>query len=135
MTIRCPSCEGTAQEEFIGDDVRCRCDECGEVFEWYEQADMTDQNPEETKSTILVVDETLHDLIEKGFRGGFTRDDVVEDLTLARNALAKIATSTSKAKAQLGILADMLDDNRGPVSPESAKWFASEIRKYVEWMP
>jgi hypothetical protein len=41
MPIRCPSCEGTAQEEFIGDDIRC--DECDEVFEWYEQADMSEE--------------------------------------------------------------------------------------------
>lgn len=132
MTIRCPSCEGTAQEEFIGDDVRCRCDKCGEIFEWYEQADMTEQNK---PTNLHSIDEMLRELIESAFAGSFTRDDAILDLQAIRDALLKILIPAGRARTQLRILSDMLAETREPVSPESAKWFASEIRKYVEWLP
>lgn len=49
--------------------------------------------------------------------------------------LGKIAVSCSKAKQQLHILADMLDDGAQLPSEERSKHIAGEIRKYLEWLP
>jgi malate synthase len=66
--------------------------------------------------------------------GAFSRHDIANEVEAAMNSMQRASNTTSGAKNQLRILADMLDDKLVTINQGRADYIASEIRKYLEWI-
>lgn len=66
--------------------------------------------------------------------GKFDVPSIVHEIDHAIHAISRDEISRGRAKQQLGILADMLDDGLQPIDESRAKFVGAEIRKYLEWI-
>lgn len=66
--------------------------------------------------------------------GAFNGPGLAEEVERSMYAAQRLSISNGRAKHQLSILADMLDDQLVPIDQGRADHIASEIRKYLEWI-
>jgi len=84
--------------------------------------------------TKPTVSDSLHAVVIALRDGAFNGQDLANEVEQSMYAVQRNDISIRRAKGQISILADMLDDGLTPIDEGRAKYIAAQIRKYLEWM-